>query len=64
VTNLSSRKQFFAKLLGVSAAFGVLPKLFAKTISVPSVRPAARSASKSFELRHDVRVVARRAESV
>jgi hypothetical protein len=64
VTNLPSRKQFFAKLLGVSAAFGVFPKLFAKSASISTALPVTPSSSKSFMLRHDARAVARRAGSV
>jgi hypothetical protein len=62
VTHNSSRKHFFAKLLGVVAAAGVIPKLAAKT--PPSVSPvksaaASNGVSGRFELRHDSRAVAR-----
>jgi len=62
VTHNPSRKQFVAKLLGVSAAMGVAPQLLAKTDSTGSAAApqGAVSAARKFELRHDSRAVARR----
>ncbi len=62
VTHNPSRKQFVAKLLGVSAAIGVAPQLLAKTDSTGSAAAAksASSTARKFELRHDARAVARR----
>jgi hypothetical protein len=62
VTHNSSRKQFFAKLLGVVAASSVTTKLTAKSASPlsPAQIPAASSGvSGRFEIRHDGRAVAR-----
>jgi hypothetical protein len=61
VTHNPSRKYFFAKLLGVVAAAGVLPKALAKP-TVDAALPEKQSgAKKRFEVRHDERAVARRA---
>jgi hypothetical protein len=62
VTYNSSRKQFFAKLLGVGGATGALSKLVANSGSSPAA-PRASRATKSaaaFEIRHDARAVSRR----
>jgi hypothetical protein len=62
VTYNSTRKQFFAKLLGVGATTGVLTKLSAKSASSPAARPTvdATRPKPAFEIRHDTRAVARR----
>jgi hypothetical protein len=61
VTHTSSRKYFFAKLLGVVAAASALPKLFAQTRSpAPSASTAAKSSGAAFQIRHDARAVSRR----
>jgi hypothetical protein len=61
VTHNSSRKHFFAKLLGVVAATSVFPKLFAQTPSpTPSASTASKSSGAAFQIRHDARAVARR----
>jgi hypothetical protein len=61
VNQPSSRKHFFAKLLGAAAAASALPKAFA-TPSEPAVSsPSAPAAnSRKFEIRGDARAVARR----
>jgi hypothetical protein len=61
VTHHSSRKQFFAKLLGVVGATSVLPALLAKPES-DTTPPATRTSKRSrgLEVRHDSRAVARR----
>jgi len=63
VTYNSTRKQFFAKLLGVVGAANVLPTLGAKT-SAPNAASSTLAgrtpAGPSFEIRHDQRAVARR----
>jgi hypothetical protein len=59
VTQDPSRKQFFAKLLGLTAAFGVLPKLLAK--SAPSAAPV--SVDTPVPVRPETRAVARRADA-
>jgi len=61
VTHHPSRKQFFAKLLGVVGATSVLPALLAKSGS-DTTQPVKRSSkpSRGFEVRHDSRAVARR----
>jgi hypothetical protein len=63
VTHNSSRKHFFAKLLGVVAATSVFPKLFAKTAPRAASAvfpPTPGSRNRAFEIRHDPRAVARR----
>jgi hypothetical protein len=63
VTHNPSRKQFFAKLLGVVAATSVFPKLFAKSASPAadaSLADANKVTAARFEVRHDQRAVARR----
>ena len=63
MTYNSTRKQFFAKLLGVVGTASVLPTLGAKTSSsaiVPGKPEGLRPAGASFEIRHDQRAVARR----
>jgi hypothetical protein len=62
VTHNSSRKHFFAKLLGVVAATSVTTKLVANSASpAPTAQnPAASSGgSGRFEIRNDVRAVSR-----
>jgi hypothetical protein len=62
VTHNSSRKHFFAKLLGVVAATSVIPKLAAKSASTVSTAQDSTSSSRvagRFEIRHDTRAVAR-----
>lgn len=61
VSHDSSRKQFFAKLLGAAAAMSVAPKLLAK--SAPSAATPAVPALPVV-VRSEVRAVARRADSV
>jgi len=62
VTHNSSRKQFFAKLLGVVAATSVTTKLVANS---PSPAPTAQNSASSnrgagrFEIRNDARAVSR-----
>jgi hypothetical protein len=63
VSHDPSRKQFLAKLLGVTAAVGVAPKLLAGSVSTP-VAPAAQPAPLPFQLRPEARAVSRRADSV
>jgi hypothetical protein len=63
VTHNSTRKQFFAKLLGVVAATSVFPKLFANPVArtpSASAEPAGSSANTGFAVRHDRRTIARR----
>ena len=63
VTYNSTRKQFFAKLLGVVGAASVLPALGAKSSlsATAGGKPTGRRpAGSSFEIRHDQRAVARR----
>jgi hypothetical protein len=63
VTYNTTRKHFFAKLLGVVGTASVLPALGAKTSSptTTSPKPEGRMpAESSFEIRHDQRAVARR----
>ena len=59
MTYNSTRKQFFAKLLGVVGASSVLPKLGAKSAS-PVEEPTASKPVTGFQIRHDLRAVARR----
>jgi len=59
VTHDLSRKQFFAKLLGLTAAVGVLPKLLAK--SAPPAAPV--SVDTPVRVRPEARAVARRSET-
>jgi hypothetical protein len=57
----STRKQFFAKLLGVVAATSFLPKVFAKSPRIAGAAVNGQAAGKrSFEVRGDARAVARR----
>jgi len=62
VTHHPSRKQFFAKLLGVVAAASVLPKFLAKSAAAPGATTdnAAAKPTRGFEIRADARAVARR----
>ena len=60
VSHDPSRKRFFAKLLGATAALAVVPKFLAKT--APVVTPAAPAVP--VNLRPEPRAVARRAGSV
>jgi len=61
VSHDSSRKQFFAKLVGLAAAFAVVPKFLAKSTPAATtpVAPAA-----PVDLRPEARAVARRADAV
>jgi hypothetical protein len=63
VSHDPSRKQFFAKLLGLIAAAGVAPKLLARSSSTPAAE-SVRSAPMPFQLRPEARAVSRRADSV
>jgi hypothetical protein len=60
VSHDPSRKQFFAKLLGLAAAVAVVPKFFAKADRGPL--PAAPVLPVNVQ--PDTRAVARRADSV
>jgi hypothetical protein len=62
VTQNSSRKVFLARLLGVTALLGFLPKLFAKNAAATVITPDSNA--RPFELRPEVRAVARRADSI
>jgi hypothetical protein len=59
VSHDPSRKQFFAKLLGLTALAGFLPKMLAKS-SVAAPAPAAEPVT----VRPDSRAVARRTETL
>ena len=61
VNQPSSRKQFFAKLLGAAAAASVLPKTIAGESS-PVVAPVAGQPvpARKLEIRAEARAVARR----
>jgi len=61
VSHDPSRKQFFAKLLGLTAAFGFLPKLLAKSAVV--TRAPGSSPSRVVAIRPESRAVARRADA-
>jgi len=61
VTQPTSRKQFFAKLLGLAAVASVLPKVFAKT-AVASVAKAENNLP--FAIQTDSRAVVRQVDSV
>ena len=62
MTHNSTRKKFFAKLLGVVAAASVAPKVLAGSVSASEKTPAMGNdgASRRFKLRPDARAVARR----
>ncbi|WP_414663821.1 hypothetical protein [Horticoccus sp. 23ND18S-11] len=63
MTHNSTRKHFFAKLLGVVAATSMLPKLFSQSVSAAATGTSGAAASTpapQFKLRHDARAVARR----
>jgi hypothetical protein len=62
VTHNPSRKQFFAKLLGVVATASLLPKALAQSADAPVAGTPGASAKSShrFEIRTDARAVARR----
>jgi hypothetical protein len=62
VTHNPSRKQFFAKLLGVVAAASVPSKMSAKSASAAGATSstAPDASTCRFEIRHDARAVARR----
>jgi len=60
VTYNSTRKQFFAKLLGMVGTVSVLPKLFAKSESSDTTSAASKPAASAFKIRRDNRTVARR----
>jgi hypothetical protein len=63
VTHNSTRKHFFAKLLGVVAAASVVPKLLAKsTVSAATRSPAGagKTGASAIEFHRDSRAVARR----
>lgn len=62
VSHQHSRKSFFAKLLGLFAAVGVAPKLFAKPHASPAAAPVSESAP--FKVSQDSRTVARSGDSV
>ena len=58
-----SRKQFFAKLFGVAAVAGVLPKLLAKTVtSATEAEKPRETTPAAFAVRTDPRAVARQTE--
>jgi len=59
VSHDPSRKQFFAKLLGLTAAFGFLPKLLAKS-AVATRAPE----STPVTVRPESRAVVRRADAI
>ncbi|AHF94644.1 hypothetical protein OPIT5_22570 [Opitutaceae bacterium TAV5] len=59
-----SRKTFFAKLLGISAAIGLVPRLLAKPVSsaaTAAASPAASGKALPISLRPEPRSVARTA---
>jgi hypothetical protein len=58
VNQPSSRKQFFAKLLGAAAAASVLPKAIAKPADAAPAGQPGRAAK--IEIRGETRAVARR----
>ena len=58
-----SRKQFFAKLLGLTAAFGFLPKLLAKSAAVTPVLESPVE-STPVTIRPESRAIARRADAL
>lgn len=67
VTHNSSRKEFFAKLLGVVAISSFFPRLFARSAVATVDSPAADSTGTPalpFAVRPDSRAVARRSDSV
>jgi hypothetical protein len=66
VTQQPSRKQFFAKLLGASAALAVSPKLFAKSTSGALSAAASQPSAPAprLQVRVEGRAVARRAETI
>ncbi|MDR1279383.1 MAG: hypothetical protein LBK99_00990 [Opitutaceae bacterium] len=61
-----SRKTFFAKLLGLSATIGLVPRLLAKPVSsaaaTAAVLPAASGQALPISLRPEPRSVARTAD--
>jgi len=63
VSHDPSRKQFFAKLLGLTAVAGLAPKLLAGSSSKAAPAPAPVT-SGSIQLRPEARAVARRVDSV
>jgi hypothetical protein len=69
VTHHSSRKQFFAKLLGVAAAMIVFPKVIARSVLGAKAAPPSPSAPIAagpalFKLQADVRAVPRRDDTL
>lgn len=62
VSHDPSRKQFFAKLLGLTAAFGFLPRMLAKSAATTV---ATTTAPESFPVivRAESRAVVRRADA-
>ena len=66
VSHHPSRKQFFAKLLGVTAAVGFFPKFLAKSAATAAAAgPITGSSPRgSWEVRPDARAVARREGTV
>jgi hypothetical protein len=59
VSHDPSRKQFFAKLLGLTAAFGFLPKLLAKSAAVTRLPES----TPVMAVRAESRAVARRVDA-
>jgi hypothetical protein len=64
VTHNPTRKQFFAKMFGLAAAFSIVPKLLAKPFAGVSAAAGASGAAAPVVIRPDPRAVARRAETV
>jgi len=67
VTPNPSRKEFFSRLLGVTAVFSLFPKLFAKTALDAAGGPETNGSatpSLPFVVRSDLRAVARRVDTV
>jgi hypothetical protein len=61
VNQPSSRKHFFAKLLGAAAAASALPKALATpSEAAVSPSPAPAAGTRKIEIRGDARAVARR----
>jgi hypothetical protein len=63
VTHHPSRKEFFARLAGIAALSGVLPRLFAKSGAGASDVKTSNAPAGSLLIRADPRAVARRAET-
>jgi hypothetical protein len=59
VTHNPSRKEFFAKLTGLAAAFTLLPRLFTKNSGTATPVAQPRVERTSFAVRADDRAVAR-----